>query len=142
MFTRSLFAGPSVVLSRANAASGRARGVVVVAKNANVATGEQGMADARPTARRVGAAEHDRRSGEEGSGEHRRRRRGGTVVDDDEDVIPALTQTRGTRVGAEARRERDRLGGDGGVRRSHGDHSPPPGSAGGMRPPVSGRGAC
>ncbi|KAA0918630.1 bifunctional glutamate N-acetyltransferase/amino-acid acetyltransferase ArgJ [Dietzia sp. ANT_WB102] len=47
VFTRSLFAGPSVVLSRANAASGRARGVVVVAKNANVATGEQGMADAR-----------------------------------------------------------------------------------------------
>lgn len=47
VFTRSLFAGPSVVLSRANAASGRARGVVVVAKNANVATGKQGMADAR-----------------------------------------------------------------------------------------------
>lgn len=47
VFTRSLFAGPSVVLSRANAAGGRARGVVVVAKNANVATGEQGMADAR-----------------------------------------------------------------------------------------------
>src|SRR5690606_6825027 len=47
VFTRSLFAGPSVVLSRANAQSGRARGVVVVAKNANVATGEQGMADAR-----------------------------------------------------------------------------------------------
>ena len=45
VFTRSLFAGPSVVLSRANAASGRARGVVVVAKNANVATGEQGVAD-------------------------------------------------------------------------------------------------
>ena len=60
VFTRSLFAGPSVGLSRANAGSGRARGVVVVAKNANVATGEQGMADAREVLERaagsVGAA--------------------------------------------------------------------------------------
>lgn len=46
VFTRSLFSGPSVVLSRRRAASGRARGVVVVAKNANVANGERGMADA------------------------------------------------------------------------------------------------
>ena len=63
VFTRSLFAGPSVVLSRANAASGRARGVVVVAKNANVATGEQGLADAREVLERaagaVGAAPQD-----------------------------------------------------------------------------------
>jgi glutamate N-acetyltransferase/amino-acid N-acetyltransferase len=56
VFTRSLFAGPSVVLSRANAASGRARGVVVVAKNANVATGEQGMADAREVLEHAAAA--------------------------------------------------------------------------------------
>src|SRR5699024_2192416 len=56
VFTRSLFAGPSVVLSRANAASGRARGVVVVAKNANVATGEQGMANAREVLDRAAAA--------------------------------------------------------------------------------------
>ena len=56
VFTRSLFAGPSVVLSRANAASGRARGVVVVAKNANVATGEQGMADAREVLDHAAAA--------------------------------------------------------------------------------------
>ena len=56
VFTRSLFAGPSVVLSRANAASGRARGVVVVAKNANVATGEQGMADAREVLAHAAAA--------------------------------------------------------------------------------------
>lgn len=56
VFTRSLFAGPSVVLSRANAASLRARGVVVVAKNANVATGEQGMADAREVLERAAAA--------------------------------------------------------------------------------------
>lgn len=56
VFTRSLFAGPSVVLSRANAATGRARGVVVVAKNANVATGEQGLADAREVLERAAAA--------------------------------------------------------------------------------------
>jgi len=35
VFTRSRFAGPSVTLSRAHAAGGRARGVVVVAGNAN-----------------------------------------------------------------------------------------------------------
>ena len=56
VFTRSLFAGPSVVLSRANAASGRARGLVVVAKNANVATGEQGMANAREVLDRAAAS--------------------------------------------------------------------------------------
>lgn len=56
MFTRSLFAGPSVLLSRENAASGRARGVVVVAKNANVATGERGLADARELLERAAAA--------------------------------------------------------------------------------------
>lgn len=42
VFTRSRFAGPSVVLSRAAAAAGRARGAVVLARNANVATGKQG----------------------------------------------------------------------------------------------------
>jgi glutamate N-acetyltransferase/amino-acid N-acetyltransferase len=56
VFTRSLFAGPSVLLSRENAASGRARGIVVVAKNANVATGEPGMADAREVLERAAAA--------------------------------------------------------------------------------------
>lgn len=56
VFTRSLFSGPSVVLSRENAAGGRARGVVVVAKNANVATGEQGMADAREVLQRAAGA--------------------------------------------------------------------------------------
>lgn len=56
VFTRSLFAGPSVVLSRANAASGRARGLVVVAKNANVATGEQGMANAREVLERAASS--------------------------------------------------------------------------------------
>jgi len=46
MFTRSLFSGPSVEVSRARAAGGRVRAVIIVAKNANVATGEQGRLDA------------------------------------------------------------------------------------------------
>ncbi|GIJ26910.1 arginine biosynthesis bifunctional protein ArgJ [Micromonospora qiuiae] len=46
VFTRSRFAGPSVVLSR-SARSATCRGVVVLARNANVATGEEGMANAR-----------------------------------------------------------------------------------------------
>ncbi|MFD7441342.1 bifunctional glutamate N-acetyltransferase/amino-acid acetyltransferase ArgJ [Streptomyces sp. NPDC059909] len=46
VFTRSRFAGPSVLLSREAAADGVARGVVVVARNANVATGAQGAANA------------------------------------------------------------------------------------------------
>ncbi|MDQ6838663.1 MAG: bifunctional glutamate N-acetyltransferase/amino-acid acetyltransferase ArgJ [Actinomycetota bacterium] len=46
MFTQSLFAGPSVEVSRARAATGHARAVVIVANNANVATGEQGRSDA------------------------------------------------------------------------------------------------
>ncbi|MGH9114927.1 MAG: bifunctional glutamate N-acetyltransferase/amino-acid acetyltransferase ArgJ [Acidimicrobiales bacterium] len=45
-FTQSLFAGPSVVISRRRAESGRLRAVIVVAKNANVANGAQGMRDA------------------------------------------------------------------------------------------------
>ncbi|MEX0170880.1 bifunctional glutamate N-acetyltransferase/amino-acid acetyltransferase ArgJ [Streptomyces sp. LMG1-1-1.1] len=47
VFTRSRFAGPSVVLSREAAAGGRAHGVVVIARNANVATGREGEANAR-----------------------------------------------------------------------------------------------
>lgn len=54
MFTRSRFAGPSVVLSRAACQDQRARGVVVLSRNANVATGETGMRDA--TAVRDGVA--------------------------------------------------------------------------------------
>lgn len=56
VFTKSRFAGPSVLLSRTHAAGGRARGVVVVAKNANVATGEQGLADAREVLERAAGA--------------------------------------------------------------------------------------
>ncbi len=47
MFTRSRFAGPSVVVSREHLASGGGRAVVVVSKNANVATGAEGLANAR-----------------------------------------------------------------------------------------------
>lgn len=46
VLTRSLFAGPSVSLSRRHLAEGRARAIVTVSKNANVATGAQGEADA------------------------------------------------------------------------------------------------
>jgi glutamate N-acetyltransferase / amino-acid N-acetyltransferase len=53
MFTRSRFAGPSVVLSRATAAEGRARGVVVIARNANVATGKEGTDNAVEVRQRV-----------------------------------------------------------------------------------------
>ena len=56
MFTQSLFAGPSVTLSRPRAASGRARAVAVVAKNANVANGEVGVRDAAELSELVGAA--------------------------------------------------------------------------------------
>lgn len=47
VFTRSRFAGPSVTISRDHLTSGRARGMVVVSKNANVANGAAGLADAR-----------------------------------------------------------------------------------------------
>jgi glutamate N-acetyltransferase / amino-acid N-acetyltransferase len=47
MFTQSRFAGPSVVVSRQHIASHKAKAVVVISKNANVATGELGMSNAR-----------------------------------------------------------------------------------------------
>jgi glutamate N-acetyltransferase/amino-acid N-acetyltransferase len=46
VFTRSRFAGPSVTISRRNVADGRAAAVVVASKNANVANGPGGDADA------------------------------------------------------------------------------------------------
>ena len=55
VFTKSRFAGPSVTLSRAQIADGQARAVVVISKNANVATGAQGHADAVEVAQRVAA---------------------------------------------------------------------------------------
>jgi glutamate N-acetyltransferase / amino-acid N-acetyltransferase len=53
VFTRSRFAGPSVTLSRANVADGTAQAVVVISKNANVATGQAGHDDAIEIARSV-----------------------------------------------------------------------------------------
>jgi glutamate N-acetyltransferase/amino-acid N-acetyltransferase len=56
VFTRSLFAGPSVVVSRRNAAAQGLRAAVVISKNANVATGAQGLADAEEVVTGVAAA--------------------------------------------------------------------------------------
>ena len=47
VFTQSRFAGPSIVLSRENIADLTARAIVVISKNANVATGDEGMSNAR-----------------------------------------------------------------------------------------------
>jgi glutamate N-acetyltransferase/amino-acid N-acetyltransferase len=46
VFTKSRFAGPSVILSRQHVADGRAQAIVIVSKNANVANGPEGMSDA------------------------------------------------------------------------------------------------
>src|SRR5262245_4424247 len=63
VFTKSRFAGPSVALSRAAAATGVARGVLVVAKNANVATGDEGKANAEELRRIVAGAAGVREQG-------------------------------------------------------------------------------
>ena len=46
VFTRSLFSGPSVTISREHLTDGIAQAIVVVSKNANVANGPDGHADA------------------------------------------------------------------------------------------------
>lgn len=56
VFTRSRFAGPSVTISRENVADGVLQAIVVVSKNANVATGPLGEADARELAGGVAEA--------------------------------------------------------------------------------------
>jgi glutamate N-acetyltransferase/amino-acid N-acetyltransferase len=56
VYTQSRFAGPSVALSRAATASGAARGVVVISKNANVANGVQGEVDAAELQRLAASA--------------------------------------------------------------------------------------
>ena len=53
VFTKSRFAGPSVVLSREAAALGTGRGMVVLSRNANVATGRAGAEHAAEVRRRV-----------------------------------------------------------------------------------------
>jgi glutamate N-acetyltransferase/amino-acid N-acetyltransferase len=63
LFTQSTFAGPSVLLSRRHLADRTAQAVVVISKNANVATGPDGAADAADVAAlvadRLGAATND-----------------------------------------------------------------------------------
>ncbi|GGM16414.1 arginine biosynthesis bifunctional protein ArgJ [Streptomyces fumigatiscleroticus] len=53
MFTRSLFAGPAVILSRTHAAGRNLRAVTTLAQNANVATGRRGQENAAEVVRRV-----------------------------------------------------------------------------------------
>ena len=63
VFTQSRFAGCSVELSRAHLVDGQARACVVISKNANVATGVDGMANAREivadVAKVIGCAPED-----------------------------------------------------------------------------------
>lgn len=56
VFTRSRFAGPSVVVSREHVADGTLQAIVTISKNANVATGSDGLADARELADGVAKA--------------------------------------------------------------------------------------
>ena len=56
MFTTSSFAGPSVIVSREHLVAPSARAVVVISKNANVATGVDGLANAREVVGGVAAA--------------------------------------------------------------------------------------
>jgi len=56
VFTQSSFAGPSVLVSRRHVADHRARAVVVISKNANVATGPEGLANAEEVVRGVAAS--------------------------------------------------------------------------------------
>ena len=63
VFTQSRFAGPSVVISRSHVADLAAQAVVVISKNANVATGAEGTRNAeeitRSVAVRLGLNEQD-----------------------------------------------------------------------------------
>jgi glutamate N-acetyltransferase / amino-acid N-acetyltransferase len=56
LFTKSSFAGPSVIVSRRHVEGGNARAMVVISKNANVATGAQGLADAEEVVAGVAAS--------------------------------------------------------------------------------------
>ncbi len=47
MFTQSRFSGPAVIVSREQVRDGQLQAFVIASKNANVATGEQGLANAR-----------------------------------------------------------------------------------------------
>ena len=56
VFTMSSFAGPSVLLSREHLRAPGKRAVVVISKNANVATGAEGLSNARELTAGVAAA--------------------------------------------------------------------------------------
>src|SRR5262245_4794186 len=56
VFTKSRFSGPSVVVSREHVGNGTLQAFVVISKNANVATGEQGLRDAREVVHGVAQA--------------------------------------------------------------------------------------
>jgi glutamate N-acetyltransferase / amino-acid N-acetyltransferase len=56
VFTTSSFSGPSVIVSREHLASPTAQAVVVISKNANVATGIDGLTNAREVVAGVAAA--------------------------------------------------------------------------------------
>ncbi len=56
VFTQSRFAGPSVTVSRRHLTNNSARAIVVISKNANVANGPQGLADANEVVAGVAAA--------------------------------------------------------------------------------------
>jgi glutamate N-acetyltransferase/amino-acid N-acetyltransferase len=56
VFTKSSFAGPSVLVSRQHVADRTARAMVVISKNANVATGRQGLDDTHEVVAGVAAA--------------------------------------------------------------------------------------
>jgi len=55
VFTQSRFAGPNIEICKHNITSGTVRAVAVVSKNANVATGETGYADAKELTELVAA---------------------------------------------------------------------------------------
>jgi glutamate N-acetyltransferase / amino-acid N-acetyltransferase len=55
MFTQSRFCGPTIIVDREHVADGRLQAFVINSKNANVATGEQGMANVRETAQLIAA---------------------------------------------------------------------------------------
>jgi glutamate N-acetyltransferase/amino-acid N-acetyltransferase len=56
VFTQSRFAGPSVIVSREHLVNNTARAMVVISKNANVANGPQGLADANEVVNGVATA--------------------------------------------------------------------------------------
>src|SRR5690242_14580140 len=56
VFTKSRFAGASVTVSRSHVSNGRLQAFAVISKNSNVATGDEGMANALEVVRGVAGA--------------------------------------------------------------------------------------